>query len=366
MTTRHRNLLAFAALAVLATGCEADRPLATSVRPTFDAVRTHTDLTTADTILNSPNWASLLAVVQHLPARHLGPAMLGEPSSLALLLDRSSPERARQLALTLPRRILAAHSRANSQAMPVLPADALGKTFIYDAATDRYVVDPTRTGAPGNGVRYILYAINPVTGEPLVGQEIGYADYLDEGRSLPNGVALRLVVVSKGVTYLDYSLSLVGTLQSVTVGVKGFIRGHTNQLAFRIDVVAHGPGQAAILDVDFAFELPALNFRATGVVHGATVDGGGNQTVDLAVQVGSDLIEVSATQESNGLNARFKVNGALFATATGDPKHPVIRGADGSALTADELTALQGIVGLTDGVFKLLGNLLAPASALAG
>jgi hypothetical protein len=41
-----------------------------------------------------------------------------------------------------------------------------GTTFVYDGEEGRYVGDPEATGAPANGVRFVLYAIDPAPRRP--------------------------------------------------------------------------------------------------------------------------------------------------------------------------------------------------------
>ncbi|MCL5460153.1 hypothetical protein M3M33_16060, partial [Loigolactobacillus coryniformis] len=79
-------------------------------------------------------------------------------------------------------------------AKPTLSPRYLGQTLVYDMVTDQYVVDPKRTGAPRNGVRFIVYEVN---GEqrPNPAREIGYADLLDEGPASGEAQVLRLVLV---------------------------------------------------------------------------------------------------------------------------------------------------------------------------
>ncbi|MEZ4457574.1 MAG: hypothetical protein R2882_13660 [Gemmatimonadales bacterium] len=45
----------------------------------------------------------------------------------------------------------------NAALVPVIGGDVLGQTYVYNQASGIYVVDPARTGAPANGVRFILY-----------------------------------------------------------------------------------------------------------------------------------------------------------------------------------------------------------------
>src|SRR5690242_18761507 len=47
-----------------------------------------------------------------------------------------------------------------------IPDGAKGKTFVYDVGSHSYIIDATATGAPANGVRYVLYQWGAGTGAP--------------------------------------------------------------------------------------------------------------------------------------------------------------------------------------------------------
>ena len=51
-------------------------------------------------------------------------------------------------------------------------------------------------------------------------------------------------------------------------------------------------------------------------------------------------------------------------TVRGTSANPVIKGDGGRELTAEELTALGEVVKFAEGVFELIGGLLAPTGAL--
>src|SRR2546425_7284057 len=96
------------------------------------------------------------------------------PSAWGEAISPGLPATFRMLA-----RAAAAFSDANPTAL--FPSTVLGKTFIYYTGTGRYGVSD-RTGAPSNGVRFILYSVNPATRTivtPL--QEIGSVDLTDKG-----------------------------------------------------------------------------------------------------------------------------------------------------------------------------------------
>lgn len=74
-----------------------------------------------------------------------------------------------------------AFAAAGPAAGALLHLDLRGRT--YDRDVDGYRWNPNRTDAPVNGVRFILYEVDPVTHEPGT-TEIGYVDLLDESTDL--------------------------------------------------------------------------------------------------------------------------------------------------------------------------------------
>ena len=103
------------------------------------------------------------------------------------------------------------------------------------------------TGAPANGVRFILYAINPVTGEPVDPlQEVGYADLLDQSTGSSNSVRVQLV--SNNVTYFDYGVTGSSTASSAQVVVDGYVTDGTTRVNFDLNTSAVQTGSEAGLD----------------------------------------------------------------------------------------------------------------------
>ncbi len=77
---------------------------------------------------------------------------------------------------------------ADRPSFAVIPPAARGAVYEWNAGTQRYV-EGAAVG-PADGVRFVLYAVNPLTrlpAEPL--DPIGYADFLDEssGATTPSG-----------------------------------------------------------------------------------------------------------------------------------------------------------------------------------
>jgi hypothetical protein len=260
-------------------------------------------------------------------------------------------------------RILSAVAPPNgAQLVPIIRSGLLGKTFVYHADTKKYEVDRARTGAPANGVRFILYQVGEdgVPVEPLT--ETGYSDLTDEKASAADAVGLRLRVVAGAVTYLDYRFDIAGSIGSATFRVAGFLSDGTDRVNFDLSARSALFGTEKPIEIDATLEVPSQNFRV--VLSLETRTGPNAATVDLVVTAGSDRVTDNARFTATSIDARIEVNGKLLATATGTPEHPIIRGEGGRELTAEETAALAAVVGLLDGIIKLVGGLLAPIGAL--
>src|SRR5690606_23880081 len=104
-----------------------------------------------------------------------------------------------------------------------IPAGALGKTFTYDPESQQYTPSAI-TGAPANGVRFQLYAVDPTDGmpvEPLV--EVGHVDLT---RSANANEANARVEVFQGTStptkVLDYSATVGGSATAPRITLEGF------------------------------------------------------------------------------------------------------------------------------------------------
>jgi hypothetical protein len=251
--------------------------------------------------------------------------------------------------------------------VPLISEGARGKTFIYSAAADQYVVDPARTGAPNNGVRFILYAVDPATGKPNPARETGRADLIDLGNTGNDHVQLRLVAVSDGRTFLDYSLVVDPRDGGGSIGVEGFLADAENRLDFDIDVDGRTENGRGRVDVDFHLAIEGRDFRVDGSVRGAEGEDSNEGDLDLVARHRDESVRVTATGTDDAIDASFFLNGQLLATAVGPHDSPVIRGRDGSEqLSPDEWLALAYIVHFGEGIFELVGCLVKPVEGLIG
>lgn len=320
--------LGFALMVAAPLACRDGSSPETSVASSFDAAATRAALEVMDRVFGTAPWGGFRVLGARPPAfAPAGSAVHGLVASV-----------------------------------PRLPFEVRGKTFVFDPALGRYVPDSMRAGAPPNGVRFVLYAVDSLSGRPVVEQEIGYAEITDEGDALANGVALRLRVVAGGLTHLDYFVRAEGGETSGALAAAGWITDGSTRLQFDVGVAVSSAAESVA--VRFAFGIPERGFAATGAMRNVGSDSGGVGELGLAVQVGADLIEVNARGDRSAIDALFRVNGLLFARVLGDPASPAIRGEGGRELTSPEMQALGGIVAMAGGVFGTVQSLLQPAGAL--
>lgn len=228
----------------------------------------------------------------------------------------------------------------------------LGVTFTRNPETLEYEASDL-TGAPSNGVRFMVYTVNPISGQPVTPlQEVGYADVeVTEGT---NSASVRIELVSGGVTYLDYAVGATATQSGATLTVAGYVSNGDDRVNFDLDTRIT---QTAIT-LEYTLIVPTRgNFRMDfeETITETTL----TSSLTLRGPHGTVTIEGSQTQTAGSYDV--EVNGEAFATITfADGSEPVIAGADGEPLTQDELEALQNVFMMFLGGFDFFEDLLDP------
>lgn len=253
---------------------------------------------------------------------------------------------------------------------PILPSSLLGKTFEWSDEFLKYVINDLLTGAPSNGVRFLLYPIDPITRQPVgptAGTDIGYLDLTDEG-----GVSttrLGLVAVTGGVTRVDYfidvSFTSTATDLSVTIAAVGFVSDGTTVVEFDLaEAVAFDLLTESIsLDLLFSVEVPAEDVSVTLDM---TIDVTGAEQLEtasvvLTVSDGGDSVVLDATSGiDDSIDGTISYNGTVVVTVSGTGDNPVFVLTDGTELTADDVEALVDFLDLFDDLFDFAENIFAP------
>src|SRR6266568_4618832 len=314
MTTcsRWHTLLApshLVALALLAAACS-DNPLAPA-KPA-DPLATAANVQALGTSFASPAFESFTFASTYVPTA------ASPLAALRPLLRAAQPTLVTRRALSLAEsRLVATALRAalvpSSGAIAASifpPAVVLGTTYTWNATTFQYEAnDPAVVpGAPSNGVRFILYALD-LAGQPIATQPIGYADLIDE---------------SSG---------------SATFDIRFDVNAADAHVRLRMTLTA--PDQNTL--------RLAINFR---------------------LQFGSEVVTVTGTQTldlttlSESATLTVLVDGGIYATITETDGSITIAGGGGQELTADDLTALQAIFEAIATTFQQFDALFAPAGSL--
>lgn len=366
-TTRSRGALrALRALGVLAllaaAACEPST--APSARGELDPAKVLADYGALDGVLASDSWTGLqalagrssLAANASVSALHVVPSATGRLTGRAYVADVVRALREAQAA--------GMGAKATSFARTLISPSHLGRTFVYDASLDQYVVDPSRTGAPANGVRFVLYAVDG-SGRPNPAREVGSADLLDEGSSSDATIILRLVVTKEGVTRIDYRTAVLPGDGSGRVEVTGFATDDDGtRLDFDIDVTATRQGATSQIDADFDLAVKARNFRITGTVRGAEDGREGDGAVAVTARHGATSFRVAAEGDGETIDGTIFLNDAPFVTVSGDVRNPTLRGASGAPVTPLELRVVREVLHAVDDVFALVEDLVRPVEHL--
>jgi|SRR5829696_1037539 len=245
-------------------------------------------------------------------------------------------------------------------AYAAVPAAVAGKTFVYDPATATYVASDL-TGAPNNGVRFIVYAVDPVSYIPVIPLvETGHVDLID--LSSGTSQAARVLVVSGGTTYVDYTVTATSGPSSGQVTVLGMVTDGITQAKINLRATIT---YTAGLTLTYSLDLPQREVSIDLSVNVSDVSQQSSPiNVNLVMAGPNGTVSMSGqfTDTSGTLNIR--INGHAFATLTSNGTVTTITRTDGTPLSDDEMQALEGVFELQANAFISFDQMLAPVGAL--
>jgi len=248
---------------------------------------------------------------------------------------------------------------------PIFPADALGKTFIcqYNDTTKKckYVIDPNRTGAPATGVRFILYAVDPLLRRVLIPlQEIGYVDITD--KSTPAQATVGIKAVVNNATVLEYDASSVVTTTSVSFAAVGYLMDGAQKINFDLSQGLARDSLGADYKITVEGKNQSLRFAFKGVKrageNGIKVDAG---ELTLTINDAGHTTELKATASNNVIEGTVTYDGEVVIKISGAANSPTFTDKDGNPLSEAELAHLRKIFEFVESVVKHFGHLLRPA-----
>lgn len=351
------SVTVLAAVSVALTGCGDSGP-----DVPFNPAGTSADMEAMNTSFASPVFGSFATFSLQFDAA-LGTAPLISASAQALDFRRATTvaglraaarRNAQRVAGLAPK----LRNQSFSASSAAIPAEVAGKTFEY---VDGSYVPGDRLGAPTNGVRFLIYAVNPVTWEPVLPlQEVGYVELTDLSGSSTQ--AARVVVVSGETTYLDYTVSSSAGATSGLITVAGFVTDGTIRANLNLRATVT---QAAGLTLAYTVDVPQ---RDLSIDLSMTMTGldpqSGTMGINLSVSGPNGRISMFGELTEAGGTLTVRVNGATFAAITSNgTAEPVITGPSGQPLSDDEAAALQRVFEVTGEAFTSFDVMIAPVGA---
>ncbi len=250
----------------------------------------------------------------------------------------------------------AALVRAAADPAVLIPSDLLGKTLLYNPAAERYDVDEDRTGAPPDGVRFVLYAVDPARRQVLSPlQEIGFLDLVDE--STPSADRLAITGSVGGVVLLDYeaaaSIGVVGGV-TLTFTAAGSVGDQDDRLDFDLrEELSEASG----------VELDYLIGRTGGANVRLQVSAASAESVSLSLTIedAPGRVILAVTGSDDALEGTVRFNGEVVVQITGTPDEPVFTDPAGNPLGEQERRALRELFRFAEALARLIDHLLRPA-----
>jgi hypothetical protein len=349
-----RSVTLLAAACVALSACGDSGPEAP-----FNPTGTTEDITAVHDAFSSDAFASFSSFSVYFDAA-LGTSPLISGSAQAFRfrqttsaggLRAAAAQNARRVAALMQGRV---HGSLSSS-IAAIPSEVAGKTFEYNG-TDYVPTD--RTGAPSNGVRFIIYAVNPITLEPFTPlQEAGYVELTDLSGTTTQ--AARVVVVSNNITYLDYTVTATETVSGGRITVTGYVTDGDNRANVSLRATVN---ESAGLSLVYSVDVPARDVSIDLTMTTTGIDPETSQIdIDLGMSGPNGTISMSGQFSGTGGTITVRVNGDVFAHVTSSGAgEPVITGADGQPLTPDEQAAFQSIFALTGDAFITFDVMLLP------
>lgn len=243
----------------------------------------------------------------------------------------------------------------------LFPSNVLGKTYVWDVNTSAYV-QSAQTGAPANGVRFILYVAG-LSGPTVPLQQLGFVDLTDE--STPQADILGVLLKLGTATVADYTISAeFPTQSSLILTASGRLTNPNNTSSF-VDFTLEQSLSQTSLGVDYHVQGSngfTIDFQLTFTLSGASVN--------FAISNGGNTLSLSGTltfgATSDTVNFQIKYNGTVVATVTGSGDNPTITGSGGRQLSEAEIANLVAIWQGAGEVLDALDAVFEPGSIVFG
>jgi hypothetical protein len=341
------------ALTLGLAGCSDDPLSPEEVLDNFDAGGTQANLDAVDAAFNTPVFQSLAVLGEDF-------GIPGAPAASANLLAEAADLQSASLSHRVANATRRMSDVMSSAAAVLIPEQYRGLTLVYNLAEQAYVIDETQAG-PDNGVRFMLYAVNPLArtiADPL--NEIGYADLLDE--SSGDVASLRLVVVSEEVTYANYAATIEGTFLAPSFTLAGYVTDGTVRADFTLAYSFAVTLAGGDMQIDYDLDVEANDFHvdASFVFHQDNVEEITGATINILITHGDDTIVVAGSAENDSGSLTVTINEQLFATITFGPGSLTVTGTGDEPLSAEHRQVIEDIFQVFEGIIETFEHFFGP------
>ena len=351
----HRARRAAALLAVVAVGACSD-----STAPTIDNI---------DASAASAKLEPVLGVMQQGAMTSF--ASLGEAGGLPASASSAALSVVAQLTTTAARGRADASApllaRAVARSADVIPVDARGMLFTYNETTGEYE-GAASAEAPTNGIRIVLYAVDPITWQissPLT--PIGYVNLLDESTSQQNRLHVELVSNQGNTELMDYAITHSVTTSSESFSIVGTAR---NISGTSVNFDLSGTASETAATATFSLTAPSVGFSVSESVNANMATG--QATVGVELGYDGHTLGFTMTVSETSINGEIRYDDKRYATLsltfdpmTGELTSSSFTKANGRPITVEELDAISSIFEGALNFDDFWAGLLWPVGALA-
>lgn len=242
-----------------------------------------------------------------------------------------------------------------------LPSGVAGRTFEFDPGTGAYVMSEL-SGAPANGVRFQLYAMDGVGAPALPVIQVGYIDVVGEG---PAAVQIRIADLT-GVR-LEYRVAASGADAERRVQVAGFaVQGISRaEFSFENTIELTGPssGQMRLRQaLDLAGRRVELDCASALLVRAGLAP---ELQLGLTLRGPNGEVGVAGAYELGGTGTlAVEVNGERYAAVRLSGSEYEVAGASTNPLPGSALQLLDRMIGTRDAGLEVFDRLVRPVEGL--
>lgn len=222
-----------------------------------------------------------------------------------------------------------------SSAPSLIPSALLGSTCAWNFVDPGWFDDTNRTGAPEDGIRFVMYRVDTMGMPMSEGDEFGDIDIRDLSQG--DNINVDIFAREAGTSVMDYDVT--GTLGEVIYNLtaSGYLSDGTNDQDFEFVASGSGSSETATLTVPVGtFEITASQSYVGSVF---------SQVGSIVETVSNSSLVITLAYDDMGAlnpNSGVELNGEKIAEFTDDEFMELVP-VEGSGLTATDIMILEDV-----------------------